>query len=186
MGLILFSPILVITSIAIKLDTRGPIFIRETLHGYEKRAIRAIKFRSTTPCAEADGIDLPVTRVGRVLRRTGINELPQLFNVLWGEMSIVGPRPNLIIRQDLSRYEEMPLQNGFKPGMTSLAQITETRQGSGTEVQYTNDDMHYVENWSLFLDAKIILMALFSEKPYASTQDWRQSKAGGRTPKLYQ
>jgi lipopolysaccharide/colanic/teichoic acid biosynthesis glycosyltransferase len=93
MGLILFAPILLIASIAIKLDSRGPIFIRKTLYRYDNRAIKVLKFRVVTTCVEGDRINPRVTQVGQILSETGIDELPQLFNVLRGEMSIVGPRP---------------------------------------------------------------------------------------------
>jgi lipopolysaccharide/colanic/teichoic acid biosynthesis glycosyltransferase len=159
-GLLLFSPILLIVSIAIKLDSRGPVFCRETLYGYKDRGIRVFKFRSMTACAEADRT---LTRVGQVLRQTGIEDIPQLLNVLLGEMSIVGPRP-YASRQHLFEYGLMPLLNGFKPGMTGLAQINDARQGFGTTKQHINDDVRYVETWSLLLDIKIILMTLFLRK----------------------
>lgn len=163
-GLLLLSPILVIASIAIKLDSPGPIFFRASVYGYKNRAIRVFKFRSMPACAEADRTNPRVTRVGRVLRQTGIEELPQLFNVLRGEMSIVGPRP-YAGRQHLVEYGLTPLLNDFKPGMTGLAQITEARAGFETTKQHINDDMCYVENWSLLLDIKIILMTFFLRKP---------------------
>ena len=159
-GLLLFSPILLIVSIAIKLDSGGPVFSRETLYGYKDRGIRVFKFRSKTACAEADRT---VTRVGQVLRQTGIEDIPQLLNVLLGEMSIVGPRP-YASRQQLFEYGLMPLLNDFKPGMTGLAQINDAREGFGTMKQHINDDMRYVETWSLLLDIKIILMTLFLRK----------------------
>ena len=101
-----------------------------------------------------------MTPVGRILRRTGIDELPQLLNVLRGEMSIVGPRP-YTSRQDLFENRLMPLLN-VKPGMTGWSQITESREGLRTTEQRIIDDLHYVENWSLLLDIKIILMTAFS------------------------
>jgi len=160
MGVILFSPILLVASIAIKLDSRGPVFLREIRYGYENRAIRVLKFRSMSVCAEANEIHSRPTRIGRVLSLTGIDELPQLFNVLRGEMSIVGPRP-YARRQDSFEYGLMPWLSGFKPGMTGLAQINEAREGFGSTAQRVNDDLHYVEDWSLFLDVKIILTMLF-------------------------
>ena len=114
MGLLLFAPILLITSIAIKLDSRGPILIRETLYGYKNRAIEVRKFRVVTVRPEGERIDLPLTWVGQILRRTGIDELPQLFNVLRGEMSIIGPRPCT---------HPTALLNRDKPGLTDWAQI---------------------------------------------------------------
>jgi lipopolysaccharide/colanic/teichoic acid biosynthesis glycosyltransferase len=97
MGLILFSPILLVTSIAIKLVSQGPIFIRETLYGYNNRAIQVLKFRVVTACAEGNRIDPRVIQVAQILSQTGIDELPQLFDVLRGEMSIVG-------RQNVHRW----------------------------------------------------------------------------------
>jgi lipopolysaccharide/colanic/teichoic acid biosynthesis glycosyltransferase len=89
-GLILFAPILLITSIAIKLDSRGPILVRETLYGDKNRTIQVLKFRLVTACAESHLINPRLTRVGRIVSQTGIDELPQLLNVLRGQMSILG------------------------------------------------------------------------------------------------
>jgi lipopolysaccharide/colanic/teichoic acid biosynthesis glycosyltransferase len=90
-SLMLFSPILLITAIAIKLDSQGPIFIRETLYGLNNRTLQALKFRSVTVC-EGGRFNPSLTRVGQILSETGIDELPQLFDVLRGEISIVGRR----------------------------------------------------------------------------------------------
>ena len=87
MCLILFASILLLTSVAIKLDSRGPILIRETRYGYKNRAIHISKFRVAMVCSEGEQINRRLTRVGQLLRQTGIDELPQLFNVLRGEMS---------------------------------------------------------------------------------------------------
>jgi lipopolysaccharide/colanic/teichoic acid biosynthesis glycosyltransferase len=161
-GLVLLSPVILIVSIAIKIDSGGPIFSHERLYGYKNRTIRVLKFRVTSE-VKANKINSRVTRVGRVLRECGIDELPQLFNVLRGDMSIVGPRP-YSRSQDLSEYGLMPLLDGVKPGMISLAEVTESRDGFGTMEQRNKDDLYYVENRSLFLDFKVVLMALFSEK----------------------
>jgi len=91
-GLILFSPILLITSIAIKLDSQGPIFIREVRYAYNNRAIQVLKFRVVTTCVEGNRINARVTQLGQIVSQAGIDELPQFFNVLRGEMSIVGRR----------------------------------------------------------------------------------------------
>ena len=93
-GLILFAPILLISSVAIKIDSHGPVFIRAPLDGDKNRSIQVLKFRVVTACAENEQINHPLTWVGRILVQSGIDELPQLFNVLSGEMSIVG-RPNV-------------------------------------------------------------------------------------------
>jgi len=158
-SLVLLSPIILVVSVAIKFDSDGPVFSGETLYGYKNRAFRALKFRSVKTCAETDRDDWQVTRVGRGLRRTGIDELPRLLNVVSGEISIVGPLP-YARRQDLFENRLMPLLDGVKPGLTGWAQIVEAREGFRTTEQRINDDLHYVENWSLFLDIKIILMML--------------------------
>jgi lipopolysaccharide/colanic/teichoic acid biosynthesis glycosyltransferase len=158
-SLILLSPIIFIVSAAIKFDSRGPIFSRETLYGYGN-TIRAFKFRSVPACRETQP-NSRFTRVGRIIRRAGIDELPQLLNVLRGEMSLVGPRP-YSSRPDMS--ESQPLPSGFKLGMTSWAQVNESREGFRTTEQCINDDLHYIENWSLLLDFKIILLTVFSNK----------------------
>jgi undecaprenyl-phosphate galactose phosphotransferase/putative colanic acid biosynthesis UDP-glucose lipid carrier transferase len=91
-GLILFSPMLLLTSLAIKLDSSGPIFIRGGLYGFSNRAVQVLRFRLVTVCTEGDRCNPTLTRVGHILSQTGIDELPQLFNVLRGEISIVGRR----------------------------------------------------------------------------------------------
>jgi lipopolysaccharide/colanic/teichoic acid biosynthesis glycosyltransferase len=158
-GLVLLSPIFLIVSVAIKLGSSGPLFIHETLYGYKNRPIRALKFRTMTNCAEANISG--VARIGRILRQTGIEGLPMLFSVLGGRISIVGPRPHSR-RQDLYEYRLMPLLDGVKPGLTGLAQVIESCEGSRTAEQRIRDDLHYVENWSFFFDIKIILKTLLS------------------------
>ena len=164
-GLFLLSPIILVAAVAIKLDSRGPIFSREIAYGYKNRAFRVLKFRSATVCAKASRNNSHVTRVGRVLRQTGIDDLPKLLNVLGGAMSIVGPRP-YARRRDLFEIRLMPLLHGVKPGLTGWAQINEYRKGFTTTEQRINDDLYYVKNWSLFLDIKIILLTLVSYKPH--------------------
>jgi len=161
--LALLSPIILVVSIAIKLDSRGPIFSRETAYGHKNRAFRVLKFRSVTAGAEAGPSHSKVTRVGRVLRQTGVDELPQLLNVLSGAMSIVGPRP-YARRQDLLENRLAPSLDGVKPGLTGWAQINESREGFWTMERRINEDLYYVKNWSLFLDIKIIAKTLVSQK----------------------
>ena len=119
LGLLLFSPILLIASIAIKLDSRGPVLIRETWYGYKNRPIRLLTFRLVTACADNDRTSPRLTRVGRVLSQSRIDDLPRLVNVLRGEMSILGPPPH--------RYPKT-LQHRIKPGMIRWAQVVATRQ----------------------------------------------------------
>ena len=121
---------------------------------------RALRFRSVKVCVETGQLNSCVTPVGRVLRRSGIDELPQLLNVLRGEMSIVGPRL-YSCHQDLFENRVIPLLD-VKPGMIGSSQITEFRERLGTTDERINNDLHYVENRSLFLDIKILLMSAFS------------------------
>ena len=157
-GLLLLSPLIICVAVAIKLESRGPVFHRETVYGYANQAIRIFKFRLLATCANCDE-----TRVGRVLRHAGIDKIPQLLNVLFGEMSIVGPGA-FADRQDLRRSHPTPLQEDFKPGITGWTQLMETREGLMTAEQRTTYDLYYVEHWSLLLDIKIVVMALLSPK----------------------
>jgi len=117
-GVILFAPIFLVTSIAIKLDSHGPIFIREPKFGPGDRRIQLFKFRLVSGCGDGN-TPARLTRVGRVLCETGIDELPQLFNVLRGELSIIGPPPS---------PRPNSLLNKIKPGMLQWAQIVATRK----------------------------------------------------------
>ena len=164
-GLVLFSPIILVACVAIKLDSRGPIFVWEARYGHKSWAIWVLRFRSVTADAEASQVNSCVTRVGQILRRSGIDGLPQLFNVLRGDMSIVGPRP-FAHRRDL--FENSVL-NSVKPGLTGWAQLAESREGFRTTEQRIKDDVFYAKNQSLLLDIKIILMTLISPKTNSST-----------------
>jgi lipopolysaccharide/colanic/teichoic acid biosynthesis glycosyltransferase len=154
-GLLLLSPLLAIVAVAIKLDSRGPIFCREILYGYAHQKIRAFKFRR-------------VSRIGSVLHQTGIDQLPQLLNVLLGEMSIVGSSA-FTNRQDLAKGHFTSLLKEFNPGLTGRAQLIEARNGPLTAERRIAEDTHYVENWSVLLDLKIILMTLLSQKAAAES-----------------
>ena len=119
MGLLLFSPLFLVVSVAIKLNSRGALFVREARYGHKNRPIRLLRFRLVTARAE-NGLTGPqLTRVGRIISQSGIDELPQLFNVLCGEMSLVGPQP--------FRHPGASL-NKVKPGMIRWAQIVATRE----------------------------------------------------------
>jgi Undecaprenyl-phosphate glucose phosphotransferase len=176
-GLILLSPLFVIVSLAIKLDSRGPVLFRQTRHGYNNEPIRVLKFRSMTVMEDGDNFrqvirnDPRVTRLGSILRRTNIDELPQLFNVLVGDMSIVGPRPHATAHNNLfaELISSFTRRHNVKPGITGWAQAngyrgdTDTLEKMQRRVEH---DLYYIDNWSLFLDLKIIVMTLFSRKVY--------------------
>ena len=160
LGILLFAPILLLTSIAIKLDSAGPILIRQTLFGYGRRAVRVYSFRFARHGLETQSITPSLTRVGRIMHHTGIGELPQLFSVLFGQMSIVGPRP-CVNKPDLSDLSQATLLTSIKPGIIDCAFPAEFR----TSEQRVNDDLYYAKQWSPYFDIKIILTVLFAEKP---------------------
>jgi exopolysaccharide biosynthesis polyprenyl glycosylphosphotransferase len=163
-GLILISPLLLLVAILIKLDSRGPaIFVQERM-GLDSKPFKMFKFRSMRTDAEANGPgwtvhgDPRVTRLGRFIRRYSIDELPQIINVLLGDMSLVGPRPEQIsyverFQRLVPRYME---RHREKAGMTGWAQINGLR-GDTSISERTKYDLWYVENWSLLLDIKILI-----------------------------
>jgi Undecaprenyl-phosphate glucose phosphotransferase len=176
-GLIVISPLFVIVSLAIKLDSRGPVFFRQTRHGYNNEPIRVLKFRSMTVMEEGDNFrpvtrhDPRVTRLGRLLRHTNIDELPQLFNVLVGDMSLVGPRPHATSQNEVfaELISSFSRRHNVKPGITGWAQVNGYRGETDTlekMLRRVEHDLYYIDNWSLLLDLKIIVMTLFSRKVY--------------------
>ncbi len=178
-GLVVISPLFLIVSIAIKLDSPGPIFFRQTRHGFNNDEIDVLKFRSMTVLengnkfAQATEKDPRVTRVGRIIRSTNIDELPQLINVLRGNMSIVGPRPHATAHNALFEDTIAPFsrRHNVKPGITGWAQVngyrgaTDTFEKMQRRIEY---DLHYVDNWSFLFDVKIIMMTLFSKRAYTN------------------
>jgi len=120
-GLVLFSPLLLIAFVAIRLDSPGPVLVRETRYGYKNRLILVLKFRLVGVCAESDRTNSRLTRVGRILSQTGIDELPQLVNVLRGELSVIGPPPSVHPKTSPNR---------IKPGMICWAQIVRAREAN--------------------------------------------------------
>jgi Undecaprenyl-phosphate glucose phosphotransferase len=182
LGLLVFSPLLCIVALAIKLDSRGPIFFRQNRHGYNNEIIRVFKFRTMTVVEDGETAstftqakpnDTRVTNMGRILRRTNIDELPQLINVLRGEMSIVGPRPHPIALNSLFQERITPFsrRHNVKPGLTGWAQVngfrgeTDTLEKMQRRIDY---DLYYIDNWSLVFDLKIILLTLFSKDAYTN------------------
>jgi lipopolysaccharide/colanic/teichoic acid biosynthesis glycosyltransferase len=166
-GLVLFSPMFLLVSIAIKIDSRGPVFHPQMLHGYNNENIPLLKFRTTTVSETKKNTSF-VTRVGGVLRRTGIDALPQLINLLRGEMSIVGPAPSVAVLNNIFA-EQISLiqQHSVKPGITGWAQVNgccgESNKMTRQRIEF---DRYYIENWSFLFDIKVILMTLFSKNAY--------------------
>ena len=179
LGLLLLSPLPLIVSLAIKLNSRGPVLFRQTRHGYNNEIIRVFKFRSMTTIeddakfTQAKANDPRMTRIGHIIRKTNINELPQLLNVLSGEMSIVGPRPHPIALNLKFECQIKPLsrRHKVKPGITGWAQVNGHRGGTNTLEKMQRrfeHDLYYIENWSFLFDSKIILMTLFSRTTYTN------------------
>jgi len=171
-ALVLLSPVLIAAAIAIKLDSKGPILFRQDRFGFGNRVIKVYKFRTMrTDLLDFGGAkqtqrgDPRITRVGNFLRRSSIDELPQLWNVLRGEMSIVGPRPmplQMRVHDKLNHeiVSEYAHRHRVKPGLTGWAQVNgyrgavETPEDLRARVTY---DLQYIDNWSLWFDIKIIL-----------------------------
>ena len=172
LGIIALSPVLLLTAIAVKLESRGPILFKQKRVGFNNLEIEVLKFRSMyTDRQDQSGAqrttkhDPRVTKVGRIIRRTSIDELPQLFNVLRGEMSLVGPRPHAVAMRVGDAYYQDAVRgyvarHRVKPGITGLAQVRglrgeiDTVERAKKRVEY---DIYYIEHWSPLLDLRIIL-----------------------------
>jgi Undecaprenyl-phosphate glucose phosphotransferase len=166
LALILLAPLFALIAIAIKWDTPGPVFFRQRRHGFNHSVIRIWKFRTMTVTEDGDSVvqakrdDARVTRVGRFLRSTSFDELPQLINVLAGDMSLVGPRPHALVHNEL--YSDMLESYGHrhlvKPGITGWAQINGLRGPTDANLmrKRVDYDRFYIENWSLMFDIRIL------------------------------
>ena len=173
-GLILFSPICLLSAVAIMLGSRGPVLRTHVRHGYGNQTFPAFKFRSTTTAnisgdLHASRTGSRLTRVGHILRSSAIEGLPQLINVLRGEMSIVGPRSYAAPLRETFQNQILQIsrRGTVRPGLTGWAQINGCcDESDSTDVirRRIEYDLYYVENWSFLLDMKIILITLCSKK----------------------
>ena len=162
--LILSSPLLLLAALAIRLTSRGPIFFRQTRVGQSGKLFRIFKLRTMIVVDDATGSSITaahdprITPVGRWLRRTKLDELPQLINVLRGDMSLVGPRP-LPIR-DYQGFDEDWVRRRFsvRPGITCLWQVN--GRSSVSFQRWMELDLHYIDHWSLWLDVKVIFKTI--------------------------
>ncbi|WP_088342905.1 MULTISPECIES: undecaprenyl-phosphate glucose phosphotransferase [Rhodomicrobium] len=170
-------PIFVVIGLMIKLDSKGPVFFRQRRHGFNQGEFRIFKFRTMTTLddghlvRQATRDDKRITRVGRFLRRTNLDELPQLINVLTGQMSLVGPRPHAVAHNH--EFEEKirlyAKRHNVKPGISGWSQIngyrgeTEKLEKMQKRVEF---DVYYIDNWSLLFDILILFMTIFSLKSY--------------------
>lgn len=167
--LIWVGPIL---AFLITLESKGPVFFIQKRTGFDNKEFQCFKFRSmamndTADAKQAGKNDMRVTKIGRFIRKTSIDELPQFYNVLFGNMSVVGPRPHMIKHTDeyANRVDKYMLRHFVKPGITGLAQV----RGYRGEIEKDSDiqnrikfDIFYVENWSFFLDLKIIVQTVIN------------------------
>ncbi len=161
-----------ILAILITLESKGPVFFRQTRNGVDNREFYCYKFRSMAPNKNADDVqatkdDMRITKIGRIIRRTSIDELPQFYNVLFGTMSVVGPRPHMVkhTNEYASSVDKYMVRHFVKPGITGLAQV----RGYRGEIERDTDiqnrikfDIFYIENWSLFLDFKIMVQTVIN------------------------
>jgi putative colanic acid biosynthesis UDP-glucose lipid carrier transferase len=170
-GLVLAAPLLLLIAVAIKLDSRGPVFFRQRRYGRNNEVFRIFKFRTMTVAedgalvVQAARDDVRVTRIGRLLRSSSLDEVPQLINVLLGQMSIVGPRPHALAHEE--RFEEdfdlFSRRRRVLPGITGWAQVNGFRGETKTpeDVEKRMDyDLFYIDNWSIWFDMEIIVRTL--------------------------
>ncbi|MRE71922.1 sugar transferase [Mammaliicoccus sciuri] len=157
--IIIVAPFFILTSIVIKLESKGPIIFKQKRPGKNNKIFNIYKFRSMkveTPDVATDKIDatMYITKSGRFIRKTSIDELPQLFNIIKGDMSVVGPRPALYNQYDLIEKRTNENVHTVKPGLTGLAQVM--GRDDITDDQKIQYDKYYIENQSFILDMFII------------------------------
>jgi len=177
-GLLIFGPLLIGIGIAIKLTSPGPLFFRQKRYGYHNRRFWIFKFRTMFThlsdhrgTCQATNDDPRVTPLGRVLRKTSLDELPQLINVLKGDMSLVGPRPHVpgmlaggMLYEQLTPYYFQ--RHNMRPGITGLAQVSGYRGSTAaadSAIERLDHDLQYIEIWSLGLDLAIIMRTAIRE-----------------------
>nr|CBX29358.1 Probable CPS biosynthesis glycosyltransferase [uncultured Desulfobacterium sp.] len=170
--LVIILPFMLIIALIVKLTSPGPVIFKQSRYGINGNKIKVLKFRTMTVCEDGTNLrqagrnDSRVTPFGSFLRRTSLDELPQFFNVLLGNMSIVGPRPHAVAHNELygKLIKFYMLRHKMKPGITGWAQInglrgeTDTLEKMEKRVEY---DLYYINNWSILLDLKIMLITIF-------------------------
>ena len=163
---------MLVIALAVKITSKGPVIFRQVRYGMDGKSIKVWKFRSMTvmengtEVTQATKNDVRVTKVGRFLRSTSLDELPQFFNVLFGQMSVVGPRPHAIAHNEQYRrlIQGYMLRHKVKPGITGLAQVngwrgeTDTLEKMEKRIEF---DLLYIRGWSIWLDLKIIFLTIF-------------------------
>ena len=176
-GFVALLPVLALIALLIRLDSRGPVLFAQTRYGFNQRPFRIVKFRTMTTVVDdgevpqAQRADPRVTRIGRILRRTNLDELPQLLNVVAGHMSLVGPRPHAVPhnRAYERRIALYARRHNVRPGMTGWAQVNGLRGETDTDEKMrarVAHDLFYIDNWSMLFDLRIILKTLLSAAAY--------------------
>lgn len=170
--LVAIAPLLMVIAAAIKMESRGPVLFRQRRYGFNNHAFTMLKFRTMVDCGDVSSVqarrgDPRVTRVGRLLRRTSLDELPQLFNVLSGTMSLVGPRPHAVAHN--KAFAEIVdgyyARHRVRPGITGWAQVNGHRGETDTPGKMrarVAHDIYYIEHWSLLLDLQILVRTAVS------------------------
>ncbi|ACL57146.1 exopolysaccharide biosynthesis polyprenyl glycosylphosphotransferase [Methylobacterium nodulans] len=176
LALVVLSPVLAMIAILIRLDSPGPCLFRQKRYGFNQEAFSVYKFRSMR--AEPEGAfrqatrnDSRITRIGRILRRTNLDELPQLLNVIRGDMSLVGPRPHALahdrsFERRIARYAR---RHNVRPGITGWAQVNGLRGETLTDADMqrrVEHDLYYIDNWSLWFDLQILVMTLVARSAF--------------------
>jgi exopolysaccharide biosynthesis polyprenyl glycosylphosphotransferase len=181
LALVALSPAFGIIALLIKRDSKGPVFFTQRRRGYNQQEFRIFKFRSMTTMDDGDNVeqakqnDPRITKVGALLRRLNLDELPQLINVLRGEMSIVGPRPHAVAHDRLfeTKIGMYPRRLNVRPGITGWAQVHGLRGETDTDEKMAarvDHDLHYIDNWSLGLDLYILVLTVFSARTYKNAR----------------
>ena len=176
-GLVALAPLFLFVAVAIRIDSRGPVFFLQRRYGFNQQSFRIVKFRSMITSKDGADVrqavrnDSRVTRVGAFMRRWNIDELPQLINVLKGDMSLVGPRPHALAHNQ--HYERKialyARRHNVRPGITGWAQVNGFRGETATEDRMRSrieHDLYYIDNWSLWLDLRILALTLLSPKAF--------------------
>ena len=163
-ALALLSPVLLLAALAVLLDSGLPVFFKQTRIGLGGREFGMLKFRSMVKNAASigpyftDTNDVRITRVGQFIRRTSIDELPQIINVLLGDMSLVGPRPDVPVQQSLYAPEDWSRRCSVRPGITGLAQVK--IRSAGSHQDRLDLDLRYIRDHNFWLDVKVMWLTL--------------------------
>jgi Undecaprenyl-phosphate glucose phosphotransferase len=180
-ALVALSPLLLLVSLAIMLDSPGPVLFRQRRYGFNQQPFRIFKFRTMrvmedgATVTQASRNDPRITRIGRILRRLNIDELPQLLNVLTGDMSLVGPRPHAVAHDHAyeRRIALYARRHNVRPGITGWAQVNGFRGETSTDDKMrgrVEHDLHYIDHWSLWFDLKILFLTVLSAKAYRNAR----------------